>query len=478
MTIYLSTQTPHYTADIMDVVRLFFGMAECVLSDANSATLLHHFIETEDKWITDFAYQAHTASASCKRSGTTAIEMKRHQKRLIKQTLYDLLKQISGIHPPWGSMTGIRPTRLFYEQLEQGSNDEEAQTALQTRFDVRADKTALLKQIIQVQRTLPAPDAMQADVYIAIPFCVTQCSFCSFSSGELGDGKLVEPYLAALFHEMLKTKQLIDQLGMGLRALYVGGGTPTSLNNSAFEAFIHKTISLFGKAGEITVEAGRADTITKEKLLAMRDNRVGRISINPQTMNDETLERIGRKHTAEDVYRAYEWAREAGLKHINMDVIAGLPGETVDDFANTMNAIRSFAPESLTVHTLAMKRTSKLSLMNASLPDGAVTGEMVRMGAQTAQSLGLSPYYLYRQKYMAGNQENVGYAGAGHACVYNVDMMEETTHIFGIGAGAISKRIMGEEMRIARAPNVSDITSYIQRVDEMLERKKMLWNRE
>ncbi len=234
-------------------------------------------------------------------------------------------------------------------------------------------------------------------------------------------------------------------------------------------------MTLFPNACEYTVEAGRPDTITPAKLQAIKAAGVGRISINPQTMNDRTLQIIGRGHTAQQVVEAYAMAREAGIRHINMDVIAGLPGENLDDFARTMDAARSLRPESLTVHTLAIKRSSRMSLEHAPLPDGDTAAQMVRLGADTAHDLGMHAYYLYRQKYMAGNQENVGYALPGHACQYNVDIMEETSHILAMGAGAIAKRVYEEEGKIGRAPNVYNIEQYIARVDEMIRRKQELF---
>ncbi|MBR4080592.1 MAG: coproporphyrinogen dehydrogenase HemZ, partial [Clostridia bacterium] len=300
----------------------------------------------------------------------------------------------------------------------------------------------------------------------------------SFSSGEIGRGKLVEPYLAALFREMEAGAALMRRAGKRLRALYIGGGTPTSLNEDQFARLLDRTMTLFPGAVEYTVEAGRPDTITPGKLRTVRAAGVGRISINPQTMVDRTLQVIGRAHTAAQVEEAYAMARAEGLHHINMDVIAGLPGESLADFAVTMEAAQRLRPESLTVHTLAIKRSSRLHFENAPLPDGDTAAAMVAMGEATARGMGMRPYYLYRQKYMAGNQENVGYALPGHACQYNVDIMEETTHILALGAGGISKRVYPEEGHIGRAPNVSNIEQYIDRVDEMILRKQELFAQE
>ncbi|MBQ8200714.1 MAG: coproporphyrinogen dehydrogenase HemZ [Clostridia bacterium] len=404
------------------------------------------------------------------------LHRKRAARRLVRQTLYDLCRKATGIHPPWGSLTGIRPTHLMYEAIGSGCTEaENAKRYVIDHFDVTPEKAELLWEIAQVQGQLPPPEDRWMDVYIGIPFCTTRCTYCSFSSGELGKGVLVEPYLDALFREMDEASRIIADTGRTLRAVYVGGGTPTSLNEDQLSRMLDRMMLRFPGAMEYTVEAGRPDTITPGKLAAIKAVGVGRISINPQTMNDRTLRVIGRAHTAAQVEEAYAMARAADMHHINMDVIAGLPGENADDFAVTMDAALRFRPESLTVHTLAIKRSSRLHLEQAPLPDGETASRMVQMGLETARTLGMQPYYLYRQKYMAGNQENVGYALPGHACQYNVDIMEETTHILALGAGGISKRVYEDEGHIGRAPNVANIEHYISRVDEMIQRKRDLF---
>ena len=404
-----------------------------------------------------------------------ALHRKRTLRRLVKQSLYDLCREVTGIHPPWGSSTGVRPTHLYWEALQMGLTAAEAEQRLIDEFDFAPEKASLVRETVEVQRTLPAPRDDEADVYIGIPFCTTRCAYCSFASGELGDGHLVAPYLDALFGEMRGVSQLMRDAGLRLRAVYVGGGTPTALDEQRFAALLEEMMRCFPGAAEYTVEAGRPDTLTPGKLRRIREAGVGRISINPQTMNDRTLRVIGRAHTAAQVIDAYRMAREADIRHINMDVIAGLPGESTGDFARTMNWALHLRPESLTVHTLAIKRTSRMQLEGTPLPAGSSTAEMVSLGRQTAAQMGMQPYYLYRQKQMAGNQENVGYALPGHACLYNVDMMEETAHVLACGAGAISKRIFPEEGHIERAPNVSDIGTYLQHTEEMLARKRALF---
>jgi len=469
---YLDTLQP----ELMNVTRLFRIPDECWEQPRF----------TWETWEADGQYHCRMMDGDQSAEGAVDIpddgderlrelHRKRAARRLCKQTMYDLCRKVTGEHPAWGSLTGIRPTHLMYEALAQGMDMDAAAAHLVRTFDVTEEKARLLQDIVRVQNQLPPPDDRWMDVYIGIPFCTTRCTYCSFSSGELGKGKLVEPYLAALFREMEAGAQLLREAGKQLRAVYVGGGTPTSLNEEQLRRLLDRMMELYPNAMEYTVEAGRPDTITPGKLAAIRDAGVGRISINPQTMNDKTLRIIGRAHTAQQVEDAYAMAREAGIHHINMDVIAGLPGESLEDFARTMEAAKRLKPESLTVHTLAIKRSSRLHLENAPLPDGETAAAMVRMGLDTAYGMGLEPYYLYRQKYMAGNQENVGYALPGHACQYNVDIMEETTHILALGAGGISKRVYPEEGHIGRAPNVSNIEQYIARVDEMTERKRELF---
>lgn len=463
--------------ELMNVTRLF-GLPESVWDEPVRYRM--STTETPEKYIVTFTDGTDSATGEAEIPSdpdprVQALHRRRAARRLCKQTLYDLCRKTTGIHPPWGSMTGVRPTHLMLEALAEGLSPEDAVNRMVDRFDVLRPKAELLAEIALTQRKLPAPGDRWIDVYIGIPFCTTRCAYCSFSSGEIGNGRLVPPYMDALEKEIRGCAEILRRSGRTLRALYVGGGTPTALPEDDFRRLMDLIAECFPGALEYTVEAGRPDTITREKLRAVLDAGVSRISINPQTMNDRTLRVIGRAHTAAQVVDAYRLAREEGIPHINMDVIAGLPGENEEDFARTMEAARALRPESLTVHTLAIKRSSRMSLENAPLPDGEMTARMVAMGMETARSLGLVPYYMYRQKYMAGNLENTGYALPGHACLYNVDMMEETSHVLAMGAGGISKRIWPEEGHITRAPNVSNIEEYIRRTDEMLERKREIF---
>lgn len=496
VSVALHTPLPGFANELWDVLKLFLpvgafavnaeeGTSEAETPEAEPLT--HRFWTGENNsglWHCEFTFRGQSARRSLSMPADTpqeyrALVEKRLQKRLCKLTLYDLMKELTGHHPPWGSLTGIRPTRLVYENMAAGMGLEDAAAALVRDFDLLPEKAELLRRIVAVQQTLPLPRVDEADVYVSIPFCRTRCAYCSFPGEALGKGVSPQAYLDALFVEMEATATLMEQAGIRARALYIGGGTPTALSEADFERLIARVCQTFPHPVEFTVEAGRPDTITQRKLEALRAHGISRISVNPQTMNEATLRRIGRDHTPEETREAFALARSLGFDNINMDVIAGLPGETGADFARTMEEIIALAPDSLTVHTLAIKRSSRLNLEGAPLPQGQVAARMVELGEEAALRLAMEPYYLYRQKYMAGQQQNVGYAKAGKACLYNVDIMEENTSILALGAGAISKRVFPDrELRIERAPNVSNVAVYVERVDEMLERKRTLFSRD
>ena len=482
--ILLDSPLPAFANEFCDVVKLFFSVEEFSVGDVAETNvqevLVHRFFEENAQWHCTFTFRGETCAGSMAvpvvEEERRALFYKRFQKRLCKLTLYDLFKKITGMHPPFGSLTGVRPTRLLYENIAAGMSLQQAATALTDDFDVMPDKAELLRRIVEKQMTLPLPSSAEVDIYLSIPFCRTRCAYCSFPGETAGKEGAAEAYLSALFYEMEQTADLLAEQQLKLRAIYVGGGTPTALSEGEFARLIKRTHILFPNAYEWTVEAGRPDTITRGKLQALLDFGVNRISINPQTMNDKTLALIGRGHTAEEAEKAFALARQMGFSNINMDVIAGLPGETPGDFAYTMEKISRLAPESLTVHTLAIKRSSRLDLEKAPLPEGKAATQMVAMGEKAARKMGMEPYYLYRQKYMAGQQQNVGYAKTGAACLYNIDIMEENTSILACGAGAISKRVLpARELRIVRAPNVSNVEIYCSRVTEMMERKRAVF---
>lgn len=466
----LTTSTPGFANDIWEVVRLFWPEAG---EDGSDPALVHTHEDTGDTWIETWTMDGHKAVYTAKpvRGG---LEEKRFLKRAVKSGCFELFQAITGVCPPWGSLTGIRPTRLLYEAEAAGLERAAAVDWLCDTFRVAPDRAALLSDILDMQKGLIGCEPNEFDLYIGIPFCVTRCAYCSFSSGVLGNGRLVEPYLSALFKELDAAAEIAKAGKLKIRACYMGGGTPTSLTASQLERTLERAMRLFPGAREWTVEAGRPDTIDRAKLSVMKEMGVGRISINPQTFSDETLARIGRAHSAAQIYEAYDLARGMGFDDINMDLIAALPGETEADFDNSLTEAIRLSPQSVTVHTLAVKRTSKLHEKGYRQAEDGRAARMVDRARERLMRAGYRPYYLYRQKHMADNLENVGYALPGKACVYNIDNMEETAPVMAVGACAITKWLFPRERRIERAANLRNIEAYIDRVDEMIARKRAL----
>ncbi len=399
-----------------------------------------------------------------------------------KRFLYKSLEQRTGKQLPWGALTGIRPTKIAYAMLEQGKSEEEILRFYQKKYFASREKSLLSINIAGRERELLA-DLHYEDgysLYLGIPFCPTTCLYCSFPSFAIGVYRQkVERYLDCLIKEM---EYVSAHYGHKvLDTVYIGGGTPTTLEPEQLDRLLGRLKSLFdfGTVGEFTVEAGRADSITKDKLAVLRKHGVTRISINPQTMKQETLDLIGRRHTVEQVEEAYGLARELGFDNINMDMILGLPGETPEDVRHTIDRIKSLGPDSLTVHSLAIKRASRLSrwIQENGVSALSNTDETMEIAAQGALSLGMKPYYLYRQKNMSGNFENVGYARPGKYGLYNILIMEEKQTIIALGAGSISKLVLPDG-RIVRAENVKEVSLYLEKIDEMLERKEGLFQLE
>ena len=400
----------------------------------------------------------------------------KEQKRIIKRTIYELLMKETGIRPQWGLLTGVRPAKLVSIMLEEGKPDEECMRFLTEDYLVMEHKAELAVKVAKAeQKILAGNKPEEISLYIGIPFCPTRCLYCSFTAYPLHQYKnRVDEYLDAMFKELdwlaAYSKNFI------MKNIYIGGGTPTSLNEAQLERLLQKVEELFhpDETMEYTVEAGRPDTITREKLRLMKEYRVNRISINPQTMNDKTLMAVGRKHSVDDIRRVFWEAREEGHENINMDLILGLPGENAEDVRNTMEEIMKLEPDNVTVHTLAVKRASRLreELDQHDMTTADTLEEMLNIAAEYAEKMGMEPYYMYRQKNMVGNFENVGYCHPGKEGVYNVQIMEEKQTILAAGAGASTKTVDPETDRIERVFNVKSIEDYIGRIDEMIERKR------
>ena len=394
--------------------------------------------------------------------------------------LYTSLREETGIDLPWGNLTGIRPTKIAMTMLEDGEGERDVAAFLREKHFVSREKIDLSLEIAGREReilsTLHYEDGYS--LYIGIPFCPTTCLYCSFTSYPINVWKeRVAEYLTALEKEMDAVAQMYrDKI---LDTVYIGGGTPTSLSAEELDRLLTKLKNTFDfhTVQEFTVEAGRADSITEEKLRVMYRHGVTRISVNPQTMKQETLKLIGRQHTVDQVVDAFRMARKVGFDNINMDIILGLPGEVREDVASTIEAIQVLAPDSLTVHSLAVKRASRLNQWT--LENGITaynnTEETMQIAEKGARDMGMAPYYLYRQKNMSGNFENVGYAVEGKYGIYNILIMEEVQTIVALGAGSISKRVYPDG-RIERCENVKDVSQYIERIGEMIERKRVLFS--
>ncbi|MBR0424952.1 MAG: coproporphyrinogen dehydrogenase HemZ [Clostridia bacterium] len=473
--VQLITNVPQYENDIAEEIRLFLGAVEIRSDAADPDLVMTVSLQEEDLYASGTLGKA-TAGFAVLPDGGDLLERKRQQKRAVKRVAFALLMQAFPMDMPWGSLTGIRPTKLLRE-LADRYGAEEAVRQFREVFSVSEEKLRLAATINAVQKPyLESVGPRDLDVYVGIPYCRTRCLYCSFGA-EIARGASVEGYLAPLFEDIERGGKIAAEGGWHHRATYIGGGTPTVLNADQLDRLLTHFESVYGGYGtECTVEAGRPDTITKEKLAVLKAHGIGRISINPQTMNDETLRRIGRAHTAAEIRETYALARAVGFDSINMDLIAGLPGEDENDFARTLEEIIALRPDNLTVHTLAVKRSSRLKeqLERYPLPSKESVTHMIDMGFDAAKRIGLWPYYMYRQKYQNGNLENVGYAGRETICMYNIDMMEETTSILAHGANAMTKRIFNAERRVERIAAPKDVPTYANKLDALDRQKRAL----
>lgn len=401
-------------------------------------------------------------------------------KNELKKLIYKGLSGVTGQTLPWGTLTGIRPTKIPMTLSCNGKSEEEILNYMQEVYYVSKEKAGLATDIaIREKKILSKLHYRDGySLYIGIPFCPTTCLYCSFTSYPICVWKdRVDTYLDALEKEIdFVAENRKDYI---LDSVYIGGGTPTTLEPYQLRRLLAKVKSAFDFTGvkEFTVEAGRADSITREKLEVLKESGVTRISVNPQTMNEETLRLIGRRATAAQTVEAFKLAREIGFDNINMDLILGLPGEKEADVAATIEAVKELRPDSLTVHSLAIKRASGLSqwIEENGISMLKNTDKTMGIAAKGAKELGMVPYYLYRQKNMSGNFENVGYATEGKEGIYNILIMEEVQSIVALGAGTVTKRVFPDG-RIERCDNVKDVALYIEKIDEMIERKRILFD--
>ncbi len=411
-------------------------------------------------------------------------------KAQLKILLYRSLCKMTERTLPWGDLIGIRPTKIATTKLEEGSTPQEAEAFLLDEHFVSKEKAALAVDIAQrearILSSLHLEGAAGYSLYIGIPFCPTTCLYCSFPSFNVALWKdRVDAYLDALETEMEASAQIMQ--GKILDTVYIGGGTPTTLEPAQLDRMLCALEKYFdlGTSQEFTVEAGRPDSITREKLEVLKRHGVTRISVNPQTMNDETLRVIGRRHSVQETIDTFKLARACGFDNINMDIILGLPGEDVPEVEKTIAGIEALDPDSLTVHSLAIKRASRLRevIDRNGYPVLRNTDETMRIAAEGAKRMQMKPYYLYRQKNMSGNFENVGYAKEGKNGIYNILIMEEKQTILALGAGSVTKRVYAKEespegmggRRIERCDNAKEVSVYIENIAEMIERKRKLF---
>lgn len=394
-------------------------------------------------------------------------------KRYIKLSIYKAVKNILDIKMPWGILTGIRPAKRISDMMNENLSDEEIRSILKEKYLTDESKINLSIEVAHAEKEiLKNNNPKKVGLYIGIPFCPTRCLYCSFASYSLEQYKnKVDTYLECLEKEFKFACQYLKNYD--LETIYIGGGTPTSLNESQFYKLLNLVSKYFKTPFEYTVEAGRPDTITREKLKIMKQFNVGRISINPQTINDKTLELIGRNHSVSDFFEAFEMARLEGHNNINVDLILGLPGEDIKDIENTFYNIEKISPESITVHTLAVKRASRLkeTINQYEMITAEKMEKMLDIASKSAYKMNMYPYYMYRQKNMIGNFENVGYCKSGFECIYNVQIMEERQTILALGAGGSTKIFEHDTNKIERIFNVKSVDDYILRIDEMIDRK-------
>ena len=411
--------------------------------------------------------------------GQDEAEKRKNKKNCLKRLIYQLLSEESGKQLLWGTLNGIRPTKIPMAALEEGRTKEKILQDMQETYLISEEKGRMCIDIAEKEKCLM--DLLDVEngysLYIGIPFCPTKCLYCSFTSYPIAKWESeVGHYLDALRKEMDFAAEAFA--GKKLQTIYIGGGTPTSLNADQLQTLLHMIEARFDlrELVEFTVEGGRPDSLNKEKLQVLQESPVSRISVNPQTMNQKTLDLIGRSHTVEETVRAFWLAREIGFDNINMDLILGLPGEGEKELSHTLEEIKKLAPDSLTVHSLALKRAARLNGEYDRYKELGIYNSDAFMdkAKDAAEEMGLFPYYMYRQKNMAGNLENVGYARSGKEGIYNILIMEEKQSILSLGAGGMTKLILdGKSVRIE---NVKDVANYIGRVDEMIERKKEVLN--
>lgn len=470
MNLYVKNHNFHF--ELENLTRLFFPNEKI--------TVIRDFSEPQPPYIYTEVSDKITISVnigSFNKSETAVKKLADDDNELVSaQLLYKLLCDFTGLTQPWGILTGVRPVKLL-RRLAEESSEEQAVKKFEKDFFVSNEKIALSRETEHNERKileLSKPESFS--LYVGIPFCPSRCSYCSFVMASIERAeKLIEPYTKLLCEEIKRTAEIANKLGLRLETVYFGGGTPTTLSAEQLDTVLKTVNKSFDMSTcrEFTVEAGRPDTIDIAKLFALKENKVDRISINPQTVNDEVLKTIGRKHTAQQFFDAFELARKCGFDNINTDLIAGLPTDTPESFKNSLDSIVRLNAECITVHTLCMKRASRLTTEGVTL-DLQQARDAREMLAYTQNILGQNeyiPYYMYRQSRMVGNLENVGWSKRGFESLYNVYVMDETHTILACGSGGVTKLKRNNPDYLERIFNFKYPYEYIDRFDELIQRK-------
>ena len=449
----LTTDCGFLENELMDVVRLFKSRPQSVT---------HAFRFDGGIFYNDFVVDGKVYSFKDEGQGYNEIEFKRLERRFGKLGLYAVLSELYKEDMPWGALTGIRPTKMAYTEKEAGRPFR----PLFEKMRVKEENIALVEEVLRAQEGIYEKKDGNTDFFVSIPFCPTKCSYCSFITAPIDKTRGFLPdYLDCLEREIFAAASLTGNL----RSVYIGGGTPLVLESEALERVLKAVERVRTNGCEYTVEAGRPDVFTEEKLRLLKEYGVTRICVNPQSFSDKTLERIGRRHTAAELYRAFDMAAKFGFD-VNADLIAGLTDETYEEFVFSVNEAVRTGAANITVHCLSLKSGAKLKEECSSLENPPVS-DMVAASREILRAAGYVPYYMYRQKYQTGNNENVGWTKAGKACVYNIDIMEETADNLAVGANAVSKRVYNLQNRIERFASQKDLKTYIGKIDEIIARK-------
>ena len=449
----LTTDCGFLENELMDVVRLFKSRPQSVT---------HAFRFDGGVFYNDFVVDGKAYSFKDEGQGCDEIEFKRLERRFGKLGLYAVLSELYKEDMPWGALTGIRPTKMAYTEKEAGRPFR----PLFEKMRVKEENIALVEEVLRAQEGIYEKKDGNTDFFVSIPFCPTKCSYCSFITAPIDKTRGFLPdYLDCLEREIFAAAPLTGHL----RSVYIGGGTPLVLESEALERVLKAVERVRTNGCEYTVEAGRPDVFTEEKLRLLKEYGVTRICVNPQSFSDKTLERIGRRHTAAELYRAFDMAAKFGFD-VNADLIAGLTDETYEEFVFSVNEAVRTGAANITVHCLSLKSGAKLKEECSYLENPPVS-DMVAASREILRAAGYVPYYMYRQKYQTGNNENVGWTKAGKACVYNIDIMEETADNLAVGANAVSKRVYNLQNRIERFASQKDLKTYIGKIDEIIARK-------